>query len=120
MNTNSIMLVGNLVGDVKLEEIKYKKGKKTETFEKATFQLAVNRKKDSNQDADFINVEFTGKLAGIAHTYLSQGKKVLVQGRLNINQYGEKGSRKWFTVIAGENIEFLSSKEIETKTKKAA
>ena len=83
--------------------------------------LAVNRvwkdklSGEQKQETMFIDVVIYGKSAEIANQYMLKGKKVLVEGRLVLEQWmdqaGQKRSRH---VIAVESFQFLDSKSSES------
>jgi single-strand DNA-binding protein len=103
---NHVTLVGNLVKDPETKKI----GKKT----KSDFILAVNRYagKDKDFEVDYFNIVSWGKLAEICHDYLKKGKKVLVDGSVQIRTYVKDEEKKWVTEIVAKNLKFLESKAI--------
>ncbi len=101
---NHVTLVGNLVKDPEIKKI----GKRSKT----DFTIAVERYKGKDQEAevDFFNVVSWGKLAEISGDYLKKGKKVLVDGKIQVRSYEVDGQRKWITEIIAESFKFLSVK----------
>lgn len=78
------------------------------------FSLAVNRpkRKDKNQDADFINCVAFGKTAEVVCTYVSKGQRLIVQGRIQTGNYIDKNGNKHYTTnVACSNVEFVEKKE---------
>ena len=51
-----------------------------------------------------------GKLAENCETYLSKGKKVCVEGRIQTSSYERDGIKRYSTQIIASNVEFLSPK----------
>ena len=102
---NHVTLVGVLVTDPEIENI----GKKT----KAIYQIGVDRYcgKDKKSEVDFFNIVSWGKLAEITNEYLEKGKRVLVDGRIQVRSSEEDGKRRWITEVVAENIKFLSPKQ---------
>ena len=102
---NKVILVGNLTRDI---EIRYLPSGQA----LAKTAIATNRKYKVNGEAKeevcFIDITFWGRSAEIANQYLKRGSKVLVEGRLNFeqwtNQDGKKQSRHSITV---ENMQML-------------
>ena len=86
--------------------------KKLKNQTKADFTLAVERYmgKDNKPVTDFFNVVSWGKLAEVCGSYLSKGKKVLVDGHIQIRTYMKDKERQWITEIVAENLKFLSAK----------
>lgn len=111
---NVVNLVGNLTRDV---DIKYTQA----GLAIGKFTVALNRPKKEGQEqaADFINIVTFGKLAENCGNYLSKGKKVAVEGRLQSGSYTNKEGIKVFTVdVLANNVEFLEwgDKKEEIKT----
>lgn len=101
---NQIILIGRLTKD---PELKYT----SSGIAVCSFTLAVNRPfaKEGDQTADFITIQTWRKLAENCAKYLSKGRQVGVNGRLQIRAYdGNDGSRHWMTEVVAENVEFLS------------
>ena len=100
---NRVTLVGILDADPEMKTI----GKKKKT----TFILKVERYVGVKQTpaGDYFNIVAWGKLAEVCGTYLSKGKKVLVDGQIQIRTYMQDGERKWITEIVAENIKFMSA-----------
>jgi single-strand DNA-binding protein len=96
---NKIILVGRLVAnpEFKINESGTKIGK---------FRLANN---DNTKSSLFINVVYFDKLAEICQKYLTKGRKVLVEGRL---EYRETEEGNYYSIKA-ENIEFLDKPKEE-------
>ncbi|HAF61568.1 MAG TPA: single-stranded DNA-binding protein [Anaerolineaceae bacterium] len=83
-----------------------------------TFSLAVDRKwKDKNgelhQDTDWFNVVAWGKLGEICQNYLSKGKLVYVEGRLQTRRYEHEGSVRYFTTVVMSSMQMLERKAKE-------
>ncbi|MDD4527004.1 MAG: single-stranded DNA-binding protein [Candidatus Margulisbacteria bacterium] len=102
---NHVTLVGNLVKDPDTKKV----GKKSKT----DFTIAVERYagKDKEPEVDFFNIVSWGKLAEIGGEYLKKGKKVLVDGRVQIRSYEVDKQRRWITEVIAENLKFLSVKQ---------
>lgn len=101
---NKAILVGRLARD---PEVKYTQSGKCV----ATFTIAVNRR-DKDSTADFIPVVAWEKLAEIAGNNLLKGRKVLVEGRIQVRNYEAKdGGKRYVTEIIAQNIEFMDSKK---------
>lgn len=101
---NHVTLVGNLVKDPDKKEI----GESSLT----NFTLAVNRgykKSEGSQNVDFIPVVSWGKLADICSDYLEKGKRVLVDGRIQVRNYEKGEEKKWSTEIVADEVTILSA-----------
>ena len=100
---NLVVLTGRLTRD---PELKY--GQSGKAYSR--FSLAVNRagKKD---EADFINCVAFGKTAEIVGEHLRKGKRIGVQGRIQMNRYEVNGEKKNTYDIMVDSIEFLENKD---------
>lgn len=103
---NKIMLIGRLTKDIEL-----KQGNNA-TF--SSFTLAVNRqyKKDGQPEADFISCKAFGKTAEFLGKYMSKGRQIAVEGRLQTGSYKNKeGATVYTTDVMVESVYFADSKQ---------
>ncbi|MDR0746755.1 MAG: single-stranded DNA-binding protein [Helicobacteraceae bacterium] len=107
---NKVILIGNLTRDV---ELRYTQSGTAI----AKFGLAVSRRwKDKNSSEDreevmFIDINVFGRSAEIANQYLNKGRRVLIEGRLVLDQWTDQnGQRHSRHNISAENVQFLDSK----------
>ena len=108
---NKVILVGNTVRPIELRYL-------PSGSAVAKTGIAVNRtwkdklSGEQKQETMFIDVVIYGKSAEIANQHMIRGKKVLVEGRLVLEQWmdqaGQKRSRH---VIVVESFQFLDSKK---------
>jgi single-strand DNA-binding protein len=105
---NKVILVGNLTRDI---ELRYTQG----GMAIANTAIATSRKFTSNgekkEEVCFVDITFFARSAEIANQYLRKGSKVLIEGRLNFEQWvdqsGQKRSKHSVTV---ETMQMLDSK----------
>ncbi|SFH94278.1 single-strand binding protein [Tindallia magadiensis] len=98
---NTVILIGNLARD---PELRYTANGKAV----ANLTVAVNRGYGKNNEADFIRVVVWEKQAENCANYLAKGRKVAVQGRLQVSSYEAKdGSTRYNTDVVANLIEFL-------------
>jgi single-strand DNA-binding protein len=78
----------------------------------AHISIAVNRAytKEGGPDSDFFRVTLFGKQAELVERYLSKGRKVGVEGRIQNDNYERDGQTVYRDSIIGNRIEFLSPK----------
>ena len=107
---NKVILVGNLTRNV---ELKYTPSGTAI----AKFGLATNRfYKDSmsgenKQEVMFIDITVFGRSAEVANQYLSKGKKVLIEGRLVLDQWVDvSGQKRSKHSIVAEKVQFMDNK----------
>lgn len=83
------------------------------------FTLAVNRQRgrDGEQQADFIRIVAFGKQAETVERYLSKGRQVAVNGRIQTGSYKDKEGRTVYTTnVIANNVEFLGGKSESTES----
>lgn len=104
---NRIILIGRLVRDVELRHTQ-------SGAAVASFCLAVDRKFKSakgEKETDFINIVVWQELGERCANYLSKGKLVAVEGRLQIRSYeAQDGSRRTISEVVADDVRFLSPK----------
>ena len=106
---NKIILTGNLTRDI---ELKYSQS----GIGIAKTAIATSRKFTSNgekkEEVCFVDITFFARSAEIANQYLRKGSKILVEGRLNFEQWvdqnGQKRSKHSVTV---ETMQMLDGKQ---------
>lgn len=92
-------------------DTKYSTGDKPMAISR--FSIAVNRyaKREGEAEADFFNCVSFGKQGEFVEKYLRKGTKVVIQGRLQNNNYTNKNGEKVYSNdIVVERIEFAESK----------
>jgi len=107
---NKVILVGNLTRDV---ELKYTPSGTAI----AKFGLATNRTYKDNmtgenkQEVMFIDVTVFGRSAEVANQYLAKGRRVLVEGRLVLDQWVDStGQKRSKHSIVAEKVQFMDTK----------
>jgi len=107
---NKVILVGHLARDI---ELKYTQSSlaiaKTAIATSRKFKTASGEQKD---EVMFIDITFFGRSAEVANQYLRKGSKILVEGRLVLDQWddattGQKRSKHQVTV---DTMQMLDSK----------
>lgn len=105
---NTVILMGRLTRD---PEIRYSSGDSQNAV--ARFSIAVDRRfrRDGGQEADFFDCSAFGRSAEFVEKYLKKGVKIVLQGRIENNNYtNREGQKVYGTRIVAENIEFAESK----------
>ena len=98
---NQVTLIGRLTKD---PELKYTQGGKA--FCK--FSIAVTR--EFNRDeADFISCVAWDKRAETIAEYLRKGRRIAIQGRLNVRNYEQNGESKWITEVIVDKFDFIDT-----------
>ena len=106
---NKVILVGNLTRDV---EVRYT----SSGTALAKVGIATNRRfKSANgemkDETMFIDLTFFGRTAEVANQYLRKGSKVLVEGRLILEQWtAQDGSKRSRHSVTVESMQMLDSR----------
>ena len=107
---NKVILVGRLTRDI---ELKYLPSGSSV----ANFGLATSRNwKDSTtgerkEETMFIDIAVFGKGAEIANQYLRKGNRVLIEGRLTLDQWQDnEGNKRSRHRITADNVQFMETK----------
>lgn len=110
---NKVILAGNLARPI---EIRYTQGGSAI----AKTAIATNRKFKSQtgeqkEEVMFIDITFFGRTAEIANQYLRKGSKILIDGRLTLDQWtGQDGSKNSKHSITVENLQMLDGRDAGT------
>lgn len=101
---NQITLLGRLTRD---PEVRYTPNGKVV----AQFALAVDRpykNAEGQREADFIPIVVWGNSAETAGKYLAKGRRLLVEGRLQIRNYVDKaGAKHYISEVIANRFEFI-------------
>ncbi len=107
---NKIILVGNLTRDI---EIRYTQG----GLSIASTAIATSKKfksqtGENKEEVCFVDITFFGNSAVIANQYLRKGSKVLVEGRLKLDQWTDKnGNKRSKHGVIVDSMQMLDSKK---------
>jgi len=106
---NKVMLIGNLGKD---PEVRYTtSGAAVASFSVATTEKFKNKSGEWEEKTEWHNVTLWSRLAEIAGEYLSKGKTVYIEGRLQTRKWQDKdGKDRYTTEIVGEKMQMLSAK----------
>ena len=105
---NLVVLNGRLTRD---PELKF--GQSGKAYSR--FSIAVDRPFQSSADknsqtADFINCVAFGKTAEFIGEYFRKGRKILLNGRLQMSQYESEGKKITTYVVIADSVEFGEAK----------
>ncbi|MGL4569655.1 MAG: single-stranded DNA-binding protein [Clostridium sp.] len=106
---NSVFLIGRLTRD---PELRFTAGSGLAV---TRFTLAVNRikKKDAEEKSDFIGCVAFNKTAELISQYMSKGRKIAVEGRIQTSSYEKEGIKHYTMEIVINRCEFIEyAKEI--------
>lgn len=106
---NKVILVGNLTRD---PELRYLQSNSAV----CNTGIAVNRKYklqtgEQKEEVCFVDIALFGRTAEIANQYLKKGSKVLVEGRLKLDQWNDQsGAKRSRHSVVVESLKMLDSK----------
>ena len=105
---NKAILIGNLTRDP--ETMTTSSG-----IMKCSFTVACQRRFANAQgvrEADFIPVVCWRQTAELCSRYLSKGRKVAVEGSIQVRSYdAQDGTKRYVTEVVADNVEFLGSRD---------
>ena len=110
-NFNRVIIAGNLVRDF---DLRYTPGGTAVTDN----SMAINRKwfdkntQQQNEETTFVDFTLWGKTAEIAAQYLRKGSPLLLEGRLQQEQWQDKqsGQNRSKLKVVGESMQMLGNK----------
>ncbi len=107
---NKVMLVGNLGRDPEMRALP--SGQQVANFSLATSRRYKDRDGNRKDETEWHNIVVFGKQAEIAGQYLTKGKMVFVEGRIQTRSWDDKesGKKQYKTEIICENFQMLGSK----------
>ena len=105
-SVNKVILVGNLGRDA---ELRYTPGgAAVATLNMATTETWTDKGGQRQEKTEWHRVVFWGKVAESLTEYLTKGKQVYVEGRLETRQWNDKdGNKRYTTEIKGDKIVLL-------------
>ncbi len=107
---NKAILIGNLGKDPEIRATA--SGQSVATFSLATSEKFKNKSGEMEERTEWHKVVLWGKLADIAAQYLTKGKPVYIEGRIQTRKWeGKDGVEHYTTEIVGDTMKMLGSKE---------
>jgi single-strand DNA-binding protein len=109
---NKVVLVGNLTRDIELKYLQ--SGTAVGNSAIATSRKFKSTSGEQKEEVCFIDIAFFGRSAEIANQYLKKGSKILVEGRLKLDQWTDQnGAKRSKHSIIVENMQMLGGKSDE-------
>lgn len=110
---NTVVLIGRLTRD---PELRYTSNATAVT----NFSIAVDKGYKSDDDtqptADFFNIVCWNKLAEVVAQYMTKGRLIAVQGRLQSRNYEYNGQKRTAVEVIAETVKFLDKQENSNNT----
>jgi single-strand DNA-binding protein len=106
-SVNKVILVGNLGRDA---ELRYTPGgAAVATLNLATTEVFKDREGQKKEDTQWHRVILWGKTAESLQDYLTKGKQIYVEGKLQTRKWKDKdGNDKYTTEVRGDRVVLLS------------
>ncbi|HOR18503.1 MAG TPA: single-stranded DNA-binding protein [Brevefilum sp.] len=105
---NKVVLCGRLGAD---PESRYTPtGKMVANFPLATNHSYINPEGERQESTEWHRITVWGRLAEVCSQYLSKGRQVLVEGRIQYSKSeSSDGETRYFTNIVATSVRFLGS-----------
>ena len=110
-NLNKVMLIGNLTRD---PEVKFTpKGTAIAELGLAINRTWKNESGEKQEETTFVDVTLWGRQAEIAKEYLTKGRPVYIEGRLQLDTWDDKatGQKRSKLRVTGEQMQLLGSRD---------
>ena len=105
---NKVMIIGNLGRD---PEVKYlPSGQAVANFSVATSRAWTDKEGKKEERTEWHRIVAFGKLAEICGEYLSKGRQVYIEGRLQTRDWEKDGQKHYTTEIVASDVVFLGSR----------
>ncbi len=103
---NKAILIGNLGSDPELRHTP--NGTPVANFNIATTEQRTGKNGERNEFTEWHRIVCWGRLAEIANEYLSKGRQVYIEGRIQTRQWEDReGNKRWTTEIIAQNMQML-------------
>ena len=118
IGVNKVNLLGNLGADP--ETKKTASGQNITLFNLATSNAWTNREGQRQEHTEWHRIVVWGKLAETCAEYLSKGRKVYIEGRLQTRSWeDDKGQKRYTTEIVANQVLFLGGGNQEKRASDA-
>ena len=105
---NRVLLIGNLGADPELSYTP--SGTAKATMRLATHEVWTNKSGEKGERTEWHRVIAWGRLAEICGDYLTKGRQIFVEGRLQTRSWEDRdGNKRWTTEVVASNMQMLGS-----------
>ena len=107
---NKVILVGNLGRDPELRSTP--SGQQVASFSLATNRKWKDREGNRQEQTEWHNIVCWGRQAEIAGQYLTKGRQIFVEGRIQTQSWEDRqsGEKKYRTEIVCDNFQMLGQR----------
>jgi single-strand DNA-binding protein len=109
-NLNRVLLIGNLTRD---PEVRYTpKGTAVTDISIAINRVIGSEEGERREEVTYVDVTLWGRQAEVAQQYLTKGRGVFIEGRLQLDTWDDKqtGQKRSKLKVVGENMQMLSAR----------
>lgn len=103
---NRVSLIGNVTAQPEIKETP--SGQKVASFSLATNRVYKDANGEKQDQAEYHNIVVWGKLADITEQYITKGKKLYIEGRIQTRSWDSDSGKRYKTEIVGESLLMLS------------
>ena len=104
LNLNKVILAGRIVAEPELKQT-------PSGTSVVSFRIAVNRRSQQQNEADFFNVTAWQNTAEFIAKYFHKGSAICVCGRIQNRSYTDQsGQKRTWTDIVAEEVNFVESR----------
>ena len=104
-NLNKVMMIGRLTRDPELRTLP--SGQKKAELRLATSREWKDKSGEKQKDVCYVDIVVWGRQAEIVKSYLSKGRQIYVEGRLDFQEWERDGQRRSKHQIVASDIKFL-------------
>jgi len=112
---NRVSLIGNVTAQPEIKETP--SGQKVASFSLATNRVYKDANGEKQDQAEYHNIVVWGKLADITEQYITKGKKLYIEGRIQTRSWDSDSGKRYKTEIVGESLMMLSGGEAPSAPK---
>lgn len=106
---NKVMIMGNITRDIELRATP--KGTSVADLGLACNRVRMGDDGQKIEEVTYVDVTLWGRQAELASQYLSKGRPVFIEGRLQTDSWTDKetGKQRSRLKVVGENMQFIGS-----------
>jgi single-strand DNA-binding protein len=102
---NKVMLIGNLGKDAEVRVTPG--GQSVASFSIATTENWTDKSGEKKEQTEWHRIALWGKIADTLQPYLTKGKQVFIEGRLQTRQWEKEGQKHYTTEVKADKIVLL-------------
>ncbi len=109
-NVNKVILIGNITRDPEVRHTP--KGTAVTDLGIAVNRVYSSEQGDKREETTFVDVTLWGRQAELAGEYLTKGRPVYIEGRLQMDSWEDKasGQKRSKLKVVGETMQFLGGR----------